>query len=99
MRISEDIFWKPFQRVRKRIIQNLPCGRRLAKALTYAGNQRPYMMTYLEDGRCSILNNLSENSIRSVTVGRRNWLFCDTIASADASMMVFHSLKLPERTA
>ena len=47
------------------------------------------MMTYLEDGRCSISNNLSENSIRPVTVGRRNWLFCDTTDGADASMMVY----------
>lgn len=35
-------------------------------------------MTYLEDGRCSLSNNLSENSIRPVTVGRKNWLFSDT---------------------
>ncbi|WP_369124600.1 IS66 family transposase [Parablautia intestinalis] len=39
-------------------------GSRLARVLTYAENQRPYMMTYLEDDRCSISNNLSENSIR-----------------------------------
>ena len=50
-------------------------------------------MTYLEDGRCSISNNLSENSIRPVTVGRRNWLFCDTTAGADASMMVYSLLE------
>lgn len=43
-------------------------------------------MTYLEDGRCSLSNNLSENSNRLVTVGRKNWLFSDTPngASADA---------------
>lgn len=72
--------------------QNAPNGSRLSRALTYAGNQRPYMMTYLEDGRCSISNNLSENSIRPITVGRRNWLFCDTTAGADASMMVYSIL-------
>ena len=33
-----------------------------------------FLMTYLEDGRCSLSNNLSENSIRPVTVGRKNWL-------------------------
>ncbi|MCI8846660.1 MAG: IS66 family transposase [Lachnospiraceae bacterium] len=51
------------------------------------------MMTYLEDGRCSISNNLSENSIRPITVGRRNWLFCDTTAGTDASMMVYSLLE------
>ena len=73
--------------------QNALSGSRLARALTYAGNQRPYMMTYLENGRCSISNNLSENSIRPVTVGRRNWLFCDTADGANAGMMVYSLLE------
>ena len=51
------------------------------------------MMTYFEDGHCRILNNLSKNSIRSVTVGRRNRLFCDTTDGADASMMVYSLLE------
>ena len=45
-------------------------GSRLAKAITYVLNQKPYMMTYLEDGRCSLSNQISENAIRPVTVGR-----------------------------
>lgn len=73
--------------------QNAPNGSRLTRALTYAGNQQDYMMTYFEDGHCHILNNLSENSIRSVTVGRRNRLFCDTTDGADASMMVYSLLE------
>ena len=41
-------------------------------------------MTYLEDGRCSLSNNLSENCIRPVTVGRKNWLFSDSPEEAGA---------------
>jgi len=44
------------------------------------------MMTYLEDGRCSLSNNLSENSIRPVTVLRKNSLFNDSQDGAHASM-------------
>ena len=73
--------------------QSAPNGSRLSRALTYARNQQNYMMTYLEDGHCSLSNNLSENSIRPVTVGRRNWLFCDTTDGADASMMVYSLLE------
>ena len=73
--------------------QNASNGSRLSRALIYAGNQIPYMMTYLEDGHCGISNNLSENPIRPVTVGRRNWLFCDTTDGADASMMVYSLLE------
>ena len=36
---------------------------RLDKALTYVKNRRETSMTYLEDGRCSFTNNLSENAI------------------------------------
>lgn len=50
-------------------------------------------MTYLEDGHCSISNDMSENSIRPVTVGRRNWLLCDTTDGVDASMMVYSLLE------
>ncbi len=51
-------------------------------------------MTYLEDRHCSISNNLDENFIRPVTVGRRNWLFCDTTDGADVSMMVYSLLEI-----
>ncbi len=68
-------------------------GSRLARAITYASNQKAYMMTYLEDGHCSLSNNMSENSIRPVTVGRRNWLFCDTTDGADASMVLYSLLE------
>lgn len=68
-------------------------GSRLAKAITYVLNQKPYMMTYLEDGRCSLSNQISENAIRPVTVGRRNWLFCDSTEGADASMAVYTLLE------
>lgn len=68
-------------------------GSRFARAVTYAYNQKPYMKTYLEDGHCSLSNNMSENSIRPVTVGRRNWLFCDTTDGADASMVLYSLLE------
>lgn len=73
--------------------QNPPKGSRLARTVTYVLNQQDYMMTYLEDSHCSISNNLSENSIRPVTVGRRNWLFCDSTDGADAGMMVYSLLE------
>ena len=50
----------------------------LEKALSYVRNHRDFVMTYLEDGQCSLSNYLSEDSVRPVTVGRRNWLFSDT---------------------
>ena len=58
---------------------------RLDKAVTYARNRKDSMLTYLEDGRCSLSNNLSEQKMKSFVIGRKSWLFCDTPASAQAS--------------
>lgn len=65
----------------------------MRKALNYINGCRPYMMTYLKDGHCSLSNNLSENSIRPVVTGRKNWLFSDTQAGADASMVVYSMIE------
>ena len=69
-------------------------GSRMDKAITYARNQRQYAETYLQDGRCSFSNNPSENSIRPFTVGRRNWLFCDTPGGAHASATIYTMVEM-----
>lgn len=74
--------------------QNPVRGSRLDKAATYIQNRRDYLMTYLEDGRCSFSNNLSENAIRPFTVGRKNWLFCDTPHGAQASAIVYTMVEM-----
>lgn len=42
---------------------------KLKKAITYIKKRRNFLLTYLEDGWCSLSNNLRENLIRPVTVG------------------------------
>ena len=69
-------------------------GSRMDKAVTYIQNRRSYLSTYLEDGRCSFSNNLSENAIRPFTVGRKNWLFCDTPNGVQASAIVYTMLEM-----
>lgn len=64
-------------------------GSKLAKAVTYAHNQKPFMENYLLDGRCSLSNNLAENAIRPFVTGRKNWLFADTPKGAEASAAVY----------
>ena len=69
-------------------------GTRLEKAVNYAQNRKQHMDTYLEDGRCSFSNNLSENLIRPFTVGRKNWLFADSPKGADASAIVYTMVEM-----
>ena len=66
-----------------------PLYSRLAKAVTYAKNQKPYMENYLLDGRCSISNNIAENIARPYAVGRKNFLFHDTVKGARASSIIY----------
>ena len=69
-------------------------GSRMDRAVTYIRNRKDTLMTYLEDGRCSLSNNPSENSIRPVTLGRKNWLFSDSQAGANASMVVYTMVEM-----
>lgn len=69
-------------------------GSRFGKAVAYALNRKPYLETYLEDGRCSLSNNLAENAIRPFCVGRRNWLFSDTPAGAHASARIYTMVEM-----
>ena len=54
-------------------------GSLLGKALHYLTAQWPKLVRYADDGRYPIDNNACENAIRPFVVGRRNWLFADTV--------------------
>ena len=64
-------------------------GSRLAKAVTYVKNQKPYMENYLLARRCSISNNIAENIALAYAVGRKNLLFHDIVKGARASSIIF----------
>jgi transposase len=64
-------------------------GSLLGKALYYLSSQWPKLTRFVENGAWPIDNNLCENAIRPFVVGRRNWLFCDTVAGAHASANLY----------
>lgn len=63
----------------------------IGKAVTYAYNRWNNMMNILKDGRLLLDNNLAENEIRPITLGRKNYLFCGNHESAE-DMCVITSL-------
>jgi transposase len=65
----------------------------LGKALHYAQGQWPKLARYVHDGKHPIDNNACENSIRPFVIGRRNWLFADTVAGANASANLYSLLQ------
>ena len=67
----------------------VPPQSQLGQALNYAHNEWPFLIRYLEDGRLSVDNNMVENAIRPFAIGRKNWLFSDSVAGAKASAAIY----------
>ncbi len=59
----------------------------LRKAIDYALNQREALCRYLEDGRLKPDNNIAENAIRPLALGRKNWLFAGSERGARATAL------------
>jgi len=64
-------------------------GSLLGQALHYLSAEWPKLVRFVEDGRFPIDNNACENAIRPFVVGRRNWLFADTVGGATASANLY----------
>jgi transposase len=69
----------------------LPKGR-IGKALRYTYNIYHKLTRYHLDGRMKIDNNLGENAIRPIALGRKNWLFCGNHDSAENAAIMYSML-------
>jgi transposase len=65
----------------------------MGKAITYATNQWDNVINYLKDGKIEIDNNFTENRIRPFAIGRKNWLFSDSVSGAKSSAMLYSILQ------
>jgi transposase len=61
----------------------------MGKAIGYMLNQWPTLQNYLLDGRLEIDNNLVENAIRPVALGRKNYLFAGSHEGAKRAALVY----------
>ena len=59
------------------------------KALRYAHDQLPKLSAIFEDGRIEIDNNLIENSIRPLALGRKNFLFAGSHMGGERMAMMY----------
>jgi transposase len=59
------------------------------KALNYLHNEWSKLIGYLNDGRLEIDNNRAENAIRPFVIGRKNWLFSDSVRGVNASANLY----------
>jgi len=61
----------------------------MGTAICYALDQRAWLMNVFLDGRTELSNNRAENAVRPFAVGRKNWLFCNTVKGALSSAIVY----------
>lgn len=69
-------------------IQVLPKSS-IGKAMTYYLRQYPKLINILSDGRIELDNNLIENTIRPMAVGRKNFLFCGSHKAAQHAAIFY----------
>ena len=66
----------------------MPKGR-IGQAIRYTYNIYHKLTRYHLDGRLRIDNNLGENAIRPIALGRKNWLFCGNDDAAENAAIMY----------
>lgn len=59
------------------------------KALAYLNGQWPKLVRVFDHGEIPLDTNLVENAIRPFAIGRKNWMFADTVHGAEASANLY----------
>ena len=67
----------------------VPPKSKIGQAFHYFIHECPYLTGYLLDGRLEADNGFAERAITNFAVGRKNWLFSDSEAGADASGLFY----------
>ena len=67
------------------VLKESPIG----NAIKYTYSLLPRLGRYVLDGRYKIDNNLIENVIRPLAIGRKNYLFCGSTGSAERASMMY----------
>jgi len=79
-------------------LPQIPPTSATGKALNYLHNEWHKLIRYLDDGRLEIDNNAAENAIRPFVVGRKNWLFSDSVKGVKASANLYSLIETAKAT-
>ncbi len=72
---NSKILVEEFFKTIKEALVKLPQKGNTAKAIRYTLNNQEALMRFLDDGKIEIDNNAAERSMRSIALGRKNWMF------------------------
>jgi len=70
-------------------IKNTLPKSQIGKAMAYAYARWDVLSAYMHDGNLQIDNNLVENAIRPVALGRKNWLFAGSHEAAARAAIIY----------
>ena len=73
----------------KTVLNTMHPKGKTASVLNYSINQEKLLRVFLEDGEVPIDNSASERAIRTFCVGKKNWLFFDSIRGADSGAAIY----------
>ena len=69
----------------------------LGKAVRYALNQWEELSLFLDDGAIPFDNNETENALRSLTIGRQNWLFVGSPRGGEVAAAMYSMISSAAR--
>jgi len=73
----------------KKYYKDLPKKSVTAQAIAYALNHELALRAFLEDGSIEIDNNTAERAMRSIAIGRKNWLFAGSDAGGETAAAIY----------
>ena len=70
----------------------MPPSSKLGNAINYSLVYWEHLTSYLKDGRYEVDNGFVERQIKQFALGRKNWLFSNSEAGAEASSILYSIL-------
>src|SRR3546814_20127370 len=69
----------------------------MSKALAYVRKRWDALTRYLDEGTAEIDNNIAERAIRSIAIGRKNWLFDGSKAGGERAAAIYSVIETATR--
>jgi transposase len=97
-KIRQDLASEILDRLKAWLEQNRGLPReQWGKAVRYTLNNWQLLVRYVDDGQIEIDNNLVENAVRPVALGRKNYLFSGSHQAAERASVVYSLLATCKR--
>ena len=72
-------------------------GSKLGKAIAYALNHEETFKNVLLDSKLVLSNNHAERAIKTLVIGRKNWLFSQSFEGAQSSAIILSLIETAKR--